>query len=157
MLKRLIAALAAVAVTGALALAASLNITGTNNEFKNSIFQVGVLRISRDETITATPSGSITTAYQLTAGLSVVTTSASSGDAVKLPITTPTGGSVPAGGGLVMIIVNGAASNAINIFPYQAADIINAGSAGASYSLAAGKTAICVAGLDGHWYCVLSA
>lgn len=155
MLKRLIAALAAVAVAGTLAFA--LNITGTNTEYRNSIFQVGILRISRDESITATPSGSISTAYQLTAGVSYVTTVASSGDAVKLPITTPTSGTVPQGGGLMMVIINGAASNAMNIFPYQAADTINAGSGGAAYSLAAGKTAICFVGIDGKWFCALSA
>lgn len=157
MLKRLIAAIAAVAVTGALALAASITITGTNTENRMSIFQMGIPRITRDESITATASGSISTAYQLTAGVSVITTVASGGDAVKLPITTPTGGSVPAGGGLMMVIINGAASNSLNVFPYQAADIINAGSAGAAYALAAGKTAICFAGLDGHWYCAVSA
>lgn len=157
MLKRLFAAALAVALTGALAVAASLTITGTNTEWRNSIFQIGIPRISRDESITATASGSISTAYQLTAGISYVTTVASSGDAVKLPITTPNAGTTGVGGGLQMVIINGAASNAMNIFPFQAADTINAGSGGAAYSLAAGKTAICFVGIDGKWFCALSA
>lgn len=152
MLKRLLAAALAVALTGAMAVAASITITGTNSEWRNSIFQMGIPRITRDESITATASGSITTAYQLTAGISYVTTVASSGDAVKLPVTTG-----PFGGGLMMIIINGAASNAMNIYPFQAADTINAGSAGAAYSLAAGKMATCVVGLDAKWFCQLSA
>lgn len=156
MLKRILATLAAVVCAGTFALAASITITGTNSEWRNSIFQMGIPRITRDESITATPSGSITTSYQLTAGISYITTVASSGDGVKLPSTIASTGS-PAGGGLMMVIVNGAASNATNIFPFAAADTINAGSGGAAYSLAAGKTAICFAGLDAKWFCVLSA
>ena len=156
-MKRIFAALAAVLCAATLGYAASINITGTNTEHRFEIFQMGIPRISRDEGITATASGSITTAYQLTAGISQVTTVASSGDAVKLPITTPSTGAVGAGGGLMMIIVNAAASNSMNVYPYQSADTINAGSAGAAYALAAGKTAICVVAADGKWYCVVSA
>lgn len=131
---------------------ASLNITGTESKFKNSIFWMGVPRISRDEAITATPSGNITTAYQLTAGISQVTVAASSGDAVKLPLTTGgVQGSTP-GGGLLMIVINGQATNPINVFPAQAADTINALSGGTAFSLGAGKTAMFVVGNDGKWY-----
>jgi hypothetical protein len=157
MLKRFLAGLMAIACAGTLGYAASITITGTDTEHRFQIFQMGIPRITRDEGITATASGSITTSYQLTAGISQVTTVASGGDAVKLPATTPTSGTTGTGGGLMMIIVNGAASNSLNIFPFASADTINAGSAGAAYALAAGKTAICIAGADAKWYCVLSA
>lgn len=156
-LERLLApVLAAALAASVVAIASPLNITGTNTENRASIFQMGVPRITRDESITATASGSISTSYQLTAGISYITTVASSGDSVKLPITTP-GGTGPVGGGLQMVIINAAASNSLNIFPFQAADTINAISAGSAYALAAGKTAICYVGIDGKWFCVVSA
>lgn len=150
MLKRIIAASLALALSGALGYAASIQITGTNSASKNQIFQMGIPRITRDEGITATPSGSITTSYQLTAGLNQVVTIASTGDGVKLPITTgPSGGT--AGGGLLIIVNNAHASNAVNIFPNQAADTINAITAGGAFSLTAGKTAMFIVTADGKW------
>lgn len=131
---------------------ASLNITGTESRYKNSIFWMGVPRVSRDEAAVATPSGTISTAYQLTAGITQVTTIATTGDAVKLP---PTSGGVQGstpGGGLLMIVINAHASNALQVFPFQAADTINAISAGGSISLTAGKTAMFIVGNDGKWY-----
>lgn len=155
-MKRLLAALAAILCAGALAYAAPLTITGTNSEFKNSIFWVGVPRISRDESITATPSGTISTAYQLSAGISYVTTVATAGDAVKFPPTTGAQYGGQSGGGLQMVIIN-ATANSMNIFPFQASDTINALSGGAAYALANGKTVTCFVGIDGKWYCNLSA
>lgn len=157
MLKRLFAGLFAVAITGALALAASITITGHNTEWRNSTFQVGIPRISRDESITATASGSITTAYQLTAGVSYVTVVATAGDAVKLPSTTTPADNNGPPGSLVMIIINADASDSMNIFPFLSTDTINAGSAGAALALAAGKTTTCVVGIAGKWFCNLSA
>lgn len=144
-----------IAIVGSLVVAAtlaqSLNITGQNTEYRNSIFQVGVLRISRDEAVTATPSGTITTSYALSAGLTQVTTVATAADSVKLPLTTG-----QQGGGLVYIVVN-ATANAMNVFPAQAADTINALSGGTAFSVAAGKTVMFVVASDGKWYGILSA
>lgn len=155
MLKRFLAGMLAVLMTGVLAYGAS--ITGTDSEHRFQIFWMGIPRITRDESITATASGTITTAYQITAGLNYVTTVASGGDAVKLPITTgPTLGGGTTGGGLQIVIIN-AGANALNVFPFQAADTINAGSGGAAYSLAAGKTATFFVGIDGKWFVNLSA
>lgn len=155
MLKRILSAVVAALVVAGAAYGASINITGTNSEFRNSIFQMGIPRITRDESITATPSGTISTSYQLTAGISYVTTVASSGDAVKLP-NTVVGSGAPSGGGMQLVIIN-ATSNPMNVFPFQAADTINALSPGAAFSLAAGKTATFIVGIDGKWYVNLSA
>lgn len=139
----------------------ALNITGASKEGANSFVFVGVPIIAREEAITAVASGTITTAYQLTAGVSQVTTIATGGDAVKLPVTT--GPNLTAGpgssilGSQAYIIINGHASNSLNIFPFQAADTINALSGGAAYALAAGKVAECFVGASGKWYCQLSA
>lgn len=158
MLKRLIAGLAAVALTGALAFAASITITGTNSEWRNSIFWVGTLRISRDDSIVATPAGTLANSYQITAGINHVITVASAGDAIKLPSTAVSVSGPPGpSGGLQITIINAAAANSLNIFPFAAGDTINAGGAGAAYALAAGKVTTCFVGIDNKWFCNLSA
>lgn len=151
---RLIAiALSAILAVG-MAYATPLTITGTNSEHRQEIFQVGIPRISRDESITATASGTISTSYQLTAGINYVTTVTTIGDSVKLPSTT--GAGVPSGGGLQIVIINGSA-NSMGVFPFAATDTINAGGAGAVYALAGGKTATFFVGIDGKWFVNLSA
>lgn len=74
-----------------------------------------------------------------------VSTSASAGDSVTLP---------PAAAGLVQIVCNRAASNAIDMFP-NASDAINKETADTAISLAAGECAFCLA-FDGvQWGCVI--
>lgn len=155
MLKRILATIAAMLTASVVTYAASINITGTNSEWRFSIFQMGIPRITRDESITATPSGTQITSYQLTAGLNYVTTVASSGDGVRLQNTISSQGS-PSGGGLQVVIIN-ASANPLNVFPFSATDTINAGGAGAAFSLAAGKTATFYVGIDNKWYVNLSA
>lgn len=157
MLKRLLAASLAILATGVVAFAASVAITGTDSEHKNQIFWMGIPRVTRDEAITASTTQSIAGAYQLTAGINQVTVVGSSGDAVKLPITTgPSGGTGIIGGGLQIVIIN-AGANPMNVYPFQAADTINAIGAGGPFSLANGKTATFFVGNDGKWYVNLSA
>lgn len=138
--------------------ALALTISGRNSENRNSIFQLGILAISNDLAVTAVPSGSITTAYQITAGLTEVVTVASAGDAVKLPNMAAFTTSAPAHSNDI-IVVNHHASNAINMFPFASAEVIvnngAAGSAGAALSIPALKSAECyaVAGTTNTWFC----
>lgn len=123
-------------------------LTGTETQWRNSIFQVGMLRLSRDENLTATPSGTVSTSLQLVWGFNRVTTVASSGDGVRLP---------PCVGGRVVVVANAAAANALNLFPNTSTETINALSAGSAFSLAANKMVIAICGNDGNWYTNLTA
>jgi hypothetical protein len=140
-------ALAAAVITGAIA---QVSISGTNNEFERSIFQVGILRISRESAttgITATAGGGQTNAYQLTFGLNRVTTVATAADSVKLPICQ---------GGKIVIVINAAAANSMNVYG-QTGEVINALSANAAYAIAANKMVIFACGTDGFWSTNLTA
>lgn len=152
--QRALFALALILVTGA---AAALQISGRNSEHNLQILQMGIQAISREEAITAVPSGTITTAYQLTAGMSQVTVVASAGDAVKLPATALVPITVGPKAGLVMTIVNAHPTNAVNIFPNLSTDVITnngaSAAAGAALSLPALKVAECFAPVDGSWFC----
>lgn len=135
----------------------AITITGVFSANQRQIDWVGIQAITREEAITATASGSITTSYQLTAGISRVSTVASSGDGVKLPsISQPGLTSTNVNGSLVMVLIN-AGANSMNVFPQLSTETINAGSAGAAYAVAAGKTATCYVGTSAKWYCSVSA
>lgn len=103
---------------------------------------------SCENAITASTTQTIAGAYQLTKAISRVTTSATAGNAVKLPA---------AKAGTTVIVFNKAAANAVGVYPQAAADVINALSAGAAYSLAATKGAIFVCAVDGQWDTILTA
>lgn len=140
----------AVLTLGALAAlgqAPGLGITGLEGGWRNSIFQVGILRVTREEGITAFAGGGQTSAYQLTYGLNQVTTVATGNDSVKLPICV---------GGKVVIVVNADSADSLNVFG-QTGETINALSPNAAFAVAANKVAIFICGLDGKWYTVLTA
>lgn len=155
MLKRILSGLVALVLAGTVGYGASIIITGTNSENRLSIFHVAMLRITRDEAVTATPSPTQANAYQITAGITQVTTVATAGDSLKLPVTTSAPGT-PSGGGLMVIVINGAAANSLNVFP-QTGDTINALAANATYAIPANKTVIFFCGADGKWYTNLTA
>ena len=96
--------------------------------------------------ITATASGTQTTAYALSATYNRVTTVATAGDAVKLP---------KAVNGSSFYVFNTSA-NSMNVFP-NTGDAINALSANAAYALAAGKGAEFICMVNGTWNTMLSA
>lgn len=149
MLKRILSVGVGALVLGLALLGAgqALTISGTNTEWRNSIFQVGILRISRDETITAFAGGGQTSAYQLTAGLNRVATVGSANDSVKLPACL---------GGKVVIVINAAASNSMNVYG-QTGETINAIAADSPFALAANKMAVFACAIDGKWYSALTA
>lgn len=77
--------------------------TGTDSLYQKEIFQIGGLRSSIEDTITATASGTQATAYQLSARISRISVCATNADSVALPL-----GKV----GLEVVVINDGAANA---------------------------------------------
>ena len=147
-------ALAALATT-----ATALVIAGRESSQSRNIQQVGMSALTPEQGITATPSGTQVTSYQLTAGISFVTTVATIGDGVKLPSITTLGAPTNLDGAINVIVVNNTA-NSMNIFPFLATDVIvsNGVAAAAGAALAVGtlKNADCWASTSlGRWYCTV--
>lgn len=146
MLRR--AFLAALAVIATVSLGFALNITGTNSQFQNQIVKVGLLSAGVDSSIVATPSGSITTSYLLTASINRVITVASAADGVRLPACKA---------GLRVTVINAAAANAMNVFPNVSTETINALTAGTALSVVVNKSINFDCAIDGKWYSNLTA
>ena len=147
-------ALAALATT-----ATALVVTGRISANNREIFQVGIQAVTPEQGITATPSGTQATSYQLSAGVSFVTTVATIGDGVKLPSITAIGAPTNLDGAINIIVVNNTA-NSMNVFPFAATDVIvsngTAGGAGAALAIATLKSADCWASTAlGRWYCTV--
>lgn len=97
--------------------------------------------------ITAAAGGGQTNATVLTTPLNRVTTVATAADSVKLP---------PAKAGLVVILVNGDAADAMQVFG-SGTDTIDGVATATGVSQAAAKSAIYVCTVDGAWNRILSA
>lgn len=125
-------------------------ISGTDNTFSRSVFEVGFLRIVRNQTLTALAGGA-QAGTTLNVGYNRFTTVASGNDSAQLPALS---------GGVMVVVTNAAAANALAVFP-QTGGIINALSANAAFSVAAGKTVIFFQAIDTSgatiWYAVLTA
>jgi hypothetical protein len=102
---------------------------------------------SSETSITAFAGGGQANGRLLNATLSRVTTVASAGDSVKLPV---------AKAGCFMLVQNSAAANSMNVFP-NTGDAIAAGAANAAFAVAAGKSAYFFCAANGFWGAVLSA
>ena len=85
-------------------------------------------------------------AIALPAMINRVTTVGSAGNSAILPVSAP---------GLVIMVVNAAASNSMNVYP-QVGDTMN-GTANAAFAVAAGKTAQFYCANTGAWHSLLSA
>jgi hypothetical protein len=83
----------------------------------------------------------------LTAQMSRVTTVATAADSVTLPAATPR---------KVVVVVNAAAANSMNVFP-ALGDAIDAGAANAAKAVAAAKTVVFYCASAGLWSSILSA
>jgi len=102
---------------------------------------------STESGITATPSGTQATSFQITSAINNVSAVANAADGVRLP---------PSYAGAVVFIVNSHASNACQVFAHGTATINGvAGSTGVSQ--AAGKSALYVCPVRGQWFRLLSA
>lgn len=121
-------------------------ITGTEFQFRQSIFDVGFLRISRNTALTALAGGA-QAGTQLNLGMNRFTVVVTAGDSAQLPVLT---------GGIMVVVVNADSTDSMNVFP-PTGQTINALSANSAFAVAAGKTAIFFQALDGAWYAVLTA
>lgn len=97
--------------------------------------------------LTAFAGGGQASATALTKQINHVTTVATAADSVKLPVSVA---------GLVVYVVNGAASNSMQVFG-AGTDTINDVATGTGVAQAAGKAATYVCPVAGKWYRVLSA
>jgi hypothetical protein len=98
--------------------------------------------------ITASTTQSIAGAYQLTKAINRISTSATAGNAVKLPA---------AKAGTTVIVFNKAAANAVGVYPQSTADSINAITSNGPYSVAVTKGVVFVCSVDGQWDTILTA
>lgn len=121
-------------------------ITGTMQEYRRSVFEVGFLRLNALNTAQTALAGGAQAGTALTMGLNRFTTVATGGDSAQLPALT---------GGVTVVVVN-AGANSMNVFP-QTGGTINALSANASFAVASGKTVIFIQTVDNAWYALLSA
>lgn len=147
------------ALLAAVSVAYAINTTGTNSANEYSVFKVGYLRHSVQDTVTAFAGGGQASATPVVAAYTRVTTVASANDSILLPpcvagvSNTSTGMSNTTG--MQVVVTNAAAANSMNVFP-QSGQSINALSANAAYAVAAGKTAAFFCSPGGTiWYSVL--
>jgi hypothetical protein len=151
-LKRLLLGLLAVCISGA-ALAQTVllpTLRGTYSEHQSDISYFGMLRLGSN-TAMAALAGGAQAGTALNLGYNRFTTVATTADSAQLPALS---------GSVIVIVTNAHASNAVAVFP-QTGGIINALSANAAFSVAAGKTAIFIQAIDTSgatiWYAVLTA
>lgn len=120
--------------------------TGTNSEEQDEIFKAAFFDLSAQAGLTATAGGAqagIALGYQI-CQFAIV---ASAADSCQLPA---------AKAGRFRIVMNGAAANALAIFP-QTGEAINALAANSAFSLAANKMVIMACAVDGTWMSNLTA
>lgn len=151
-LKRILFGLLALAISGAALAQTTLPplISGTDDQNKNSIFQVGMLRLSRNTALTALAGGA-QAGTALNLGYNRFTVVVTAGDSAQLPAVS---------GGVMVVVTNADSTDSMNVFP-QTGGIINAGSANAAFAVAAGKTAIFFQAIDTSgatiWHAILTA
>jgi len=103
--------------------------------------------LSAVDNITATSGGGQAGAYQIANMTTRVTTVAVAADSVKLP---------PAVPGLMLMVINAAAANSMNVFP-STGQSINALAANAAFAMAANKISLFIASSATQWHSILSA
>lgn len=151
-LKRILLGLLVLAISGTALAQTTLPpyITGTSTEWRQSIFEVGMLRMARNTAMTALAGGA-QAGTALNLGYNRFTVVATAGDSAQLPAVS---------GGVMIVVTNADASDSMNVFP-QTGGIINAAAANAAFAVAAGKTAIFIQAIDTSgatiWYAILTA
>lgn len=117
--------------------------------FVNSQFAAGftIYGDTATDGITAFATGGQASAVKLTTKINRVTTVGTAADSVILP---------PAKPGMVIKVINAAAANAMNVFPFVG-DLINALSANTALSVAANKEIDFVCAIAGKWNTNLTA
>lgn len=113
----------------------------------NVALTAGYVLRSAANALTAHVGGGQGSALQLAKEINRVTTVASAGDSVKLPVSVA---------GMAITVINAAAANAMDVFG-QTGDVINALSANTALSVAANKTVTFYCAVAGTWNTVLTA
>lgn len=121
-------------------------LTGTNTEYRRSIFEVGMLRMPQVNNALTALAGGAQAGTQLTLGYNRFTVVATAGDSAQLPILT---------GAVVVIVTNADSADSMNVFP-PTGGTINALSANSAFAVAANKTAIFIQAADGVWHSILT-
>lgn len=102
---------------------------------------------SRANALTAFAGGGQGSALQLAAEINRVTTVATAGDSVKLPVSAA---------GMSVVVINAAAANAMDCFP-ATGEVINALSANTALSIAANKCVAFFCAVAGTWNSIVTA
>ena len=161
-MKQYLRAAAAGAIFGLAAMlvpALAVTLLGRDTANYRNIGQVGIAATSTDNNVTATPSGTIATAYQVTQGFTYVGTVATIGDAIKLPSTLTFFSPTNIDASMTVYITNHTA-NSMNVFPFSASEgISNAGTAlanGAALAVAAHNSVQCTSSsAAARWFCII--
>jgi hypothetical protein len=150
--------LAALFAVGILGVAQAVVLTGTNNLSQDQVLKAGFFRMSMTNTITALAGGA-QAGTAIVSGYNRVTTVATGGDSVQLPVCLSGGApdTVPPSNsdGLFLIISNTTATS-MNVFPQTGGTVAN-GSTNAGFALAANKTAAFICSGSNAWYVISSA
>jgi hypothetical protein len=120
--------------------------TGSSPTF-TALTTTGINKVSVANALTAHSGGGQGSALALTVAMNRITTVAASGDSVKLPA---------AAAGEQVVVVNAAASNAMDCFP-TSGDAINALSANTALSIAADSTVLFCCIVAGTWNAIVTA
>lgn len=121
--------------------------TGTQTVTQREKVRVFGLEMSAESGLTAFAGGGQASGTPLQYGINRVTTVASAGDSALLP---------KANAGTVLIVINAAAANSMDVFP-ASGDAVNALSANTAFAIAANKTVIFCCAVDGTWNTNLTA
>lgn len=121
--------------------------TGNDTSRQRQREQVYALRYSATDALTALAGGGQTGATLNQYGTNRYTTVATAADSSIMP---------PAKAGDIIIVINAAAANSMNVFP-ASGEKFNALSGDAAFALASNKTAIFICAVDGTWNTVLTA
>lgn len=135
-------------VTSAAGVSATTTVAATTAVSAGTTVTAGTQFVTSAATsITAAAGGGQSGATALTKGINHVTTVATAADSVKLPASAA---------GLVVHVINGAASNSMQVFG-AGTDTINDVATATGVAQAAGKAATYVCPVAGKWYRILSA
>lgn len=103
--------------------------------------------LSFRDSVVAFAGGGQTNAAQIADMVTRVITVGTAADSVKLPIAVP---------GLMLVVINAAAANSMNVFP-STGQAINALSANTAFAVAANKVALFFGSGNAQWHTILSA
>jgi hypothetical protein len=147
-LKRLVLLAAALLFSGLAIAQTTLPpfITGIDELDRSQIDHIGIVRLARNETLTATAGGTLANSAVLNRGMNIATTVVTTNDSFTLPLLT---GSIQ-----ISIVNNGA--QVLKVWPDASTGQIDTAGAGVGKTLAVNKMMVLTKGADGLWYSLTS-